>query len=199
MAYVYTHTRKDKNEIFYVGIGSDDNNYSRAKTTHKRSNYWKNITSKTDYTIDIIEDNISWNQAVNKEIELIKFYGRSNTGTGILCNLTDGGEGCNGRRHTEATKEKMRVAQKNKKLSVEHRKKIGQSLKGYQRSKQTSDRINKSRKNVILNYSVILDLDTGVYYYSVADASRAYNHIAYSTLVSYLNGTLLNKSSLIRV
>ena len=37
MAYVYTYTRLDKNEIFYVGIGSDSK-YKRAK----------NLSLKTD-------------------------------------------------------------------------------------------------------------------------------------------------------
>jgi hypothetical protein len=36
MAYVYRHIRLDKNEPFYIGVGSDSN-YSRAFT--KRSSH----------------------------------------------------------------------------------------------------------------------------------------------------------------
>ena len=40
MAYVYTYTRLDKNEIFYVGIGSDSK-YKRAKNLSLRTDYFK--------------------------------------------------------------------------------------------------------------------------------------------------------------
>jgi hypothetical protein len=41
MAYLYKHIRKDTNEVFYVGIGSDVD-YSRAHTRHKRSSFKQN-------------------------------------------------------------------------------------------------------------------------------------------------------------
>ena len=46
-AYVYTHTRLDTNEVFYVGIGTQDN-YKRASRSHNRTNYWNNIVKKVD-------------------------------------------------------------------------------------------------------------------------------------------------------
>ena len=46
-AYVYTHTRLDTNEIFYVGIGTQDN-YKRASRVHNRTNYWNNIVKNVD-------------------------------------------------------------------------------------------------------------------------------------------------------
>ena len=47
MAYVYRHIRLDKNEPFYIGIGSD-NNYKRANQTNggRRNNIWEKIFSK---------------------------------------------------------------------------------------------------------------------------------------------------------
>lgn len=40
MAYVYRHIRLDKNEPFYIGIGSDIN-YQRAYNYQRRTKYWK--------------------------------------------------------------------------------------------------------------------------------------------------------------
>jgi hypothetical protein len=112
LAYVYLHTRLDKNEPFYVGIGSDEykygGKYARSKHTIQRNRHWKNIVKLTDYTIDILFDNLSWEEACQKEIELIKFYGRSDLGLGPLCNLTDGGDGAIGSKHTIEQLEKMR-------------------------------------------------------------------------------------------
>ena len=36
---------------------------------------------------------MTWDEACTKEIEFIKLYGRKDNNTGILVNLTDGGEG----------------------------------------------------------------------------------------------------------
>lgn len=100
MAYVYIHTRLDKNEVFYVGIGSDNQGkYIRANSKKRRSKFWKDIVEHTNYIIDIVYDNLSWKDACEKEIELINKYGRRDIGTGTLCNLTIGGDGVNGYRH----------------------------------------------------------------------------------------------------
>ena len=92
MAYVYKHIRKDNNEIFYIGIGNDDS-YERAYQTKSRNIFWKHIVNKTDYFVEIIEDNLKWEDACLKEIEYIKNFGRRDLGIGLLVNLTDGGEG----------------------------------------------------------------------------------------------------------
>lgn len=95
MAYVYTYTRLDKNEIFYVGIGSDSK-YKRAKNLSLRTDYFKKIINKSEYKLDIVFDNLSWEDACLKEIELIALYGRKDLEKGNLVNFTDGGEGRKG-------------------------------------------------------------------------------------------------------
>lgn len=95
MAYVYRHIRHDKNQPFYIGIGSDSN-YKRAyqKSKTKRSTHWHNI-AKNGYDVEIMIEGISWEEACEKEKEFIKLYGRSDLNTGILCNHTSGGDGAN--------------------------------------------------------------------------------------------------------
>lgn len=95
MAYVYTYTRLDKNEVFYVGIGSDSK-YKRAKNISSRTDYFKKIINKSKYKLDIVFDDLTWEEACLKEIELIALYGRKDLKTGSLVNFTDGGEGRKG-------------------------------------------------------------------------------------------------------
>jgi hypothetical protein len=106
MAYIYRHIRLDKNEPFYVGIGSD-NDYKRAHNKHKRTAFWKNITNKTPYEVEILLDDLTWEQACEKEIEFIALYGRIDLNKGTLVNMTDGGEGQHGRKISEETRIKM--------------------------------------------------------------------------------------------
>jgi hypothetical protein len=93
MAYVYRHIRTDKNEPFYIGIGKDAT-YKRAYqcSKTKRSEFWHNIASK-GYEVEILMDNLTWEQACEKEKEFISIYGRKDLGKGTLVNLTNGGEG----------------------------------------------------------------------------------------------------------
>lgn len=107
MAYVYKHTRLDNNEIFYIGIGSDDfGKYSRAHSLDNRNKFWQNVVKKTKYKVDILFDNLTWGKACEKEKELIKIIGKKILNEGTLVNLTDGGEGFK-KNHTIETKEKI--------------------------------------------------------------------------------------------
>lgn len=128
MAYVYRHIRLDNNEVFYIGIGSDKS-YRRAKSKFERNRFWHFIVSKTDYEVEIILDNIEWGEAIEKEVEFIKLYGRSNLGEGTLCNLTDGGDGSFGIKVTDETKVRLSKAMSGRTLSEEHRRKLSLNAK----------------------------------------------------------------------
>ena len=87
---VYRHIRLDKDIPFYIGIGKDIN---RPYNKKDRSTFWKSIINKTEYIVEILFDNLTKEQATEKEIEFIELYGRVDLKTGSLCNMTCGGEG----------------------------------------------------------------------------------------------------------
>jgi len=93
--YVYRHIRKDTNQVFYIGIGSDDN-YYRSRSKSKRNPIWRRIVNKTQYDIEIIFDNLPFDKLIEKEKEFIALYGRICNQSGTLANLSEGGEGVKG-------------------------------------------------------------------------------------------------------
>ena len=125
MAYLYRHIRLDKNEPFYIGIGSD-NDYKRANAKKGRSFKWKDIAYNVQYEVEILLDNITWDEVCKKEIEFISLYGRADLGKGPLVNMTDGGEGQYGRKISNETRIKMcksksENAKQNMKISHKNR------------------------------------------------------------------------------
>ncbi len=96
--YLYRHIRLDKNIPFYIGIGSKNKNdlkygsYDRAFKSCNRNNYWKNITNKTKYEVEILLETDNYDFLKEKEEEFIKLYGRVDLKTGTLANMTEGGE-----------------------------------------------------------------------------------------------------------
>jgi len=117
MAYVYTHTRTDNSEIFYIGIGKYEFQkgikYKRAYITKGRSGAWYRVTKQTRYTINIVQDSLTWEEACLVEKELITKYGRVCENTGPLVNITAGGDGFVA-LHNNSTKEKIRAHYKGK-------------------------------------------------------------------------------------
>jgi len=114
MAYVYSHYKKDSQEVFYIGISKSNKEKTRAFDQRKRSLFWKRTANKYGFYVIIVEENISWDQAKDLEKKLIKKYGRVNNNTGSLCNLTDGGEGCLGFVITQEYRKKLSDSKKGK-------------------------------------------------------------------------------------
>ena len=132
---VYRHIRLDNNQPFYIGIGSE----SRANSKHHRSNWWKKIVNKVGYKVDVLYYDLTKELACELEIFLINLYGRIDLGSGILVNMTDGGEGTVNKSKETCRKISEKLKGKpsgmlGKKMSDEHKAKIGSankiSLKG---------------------------------------------------------------------
>lgn len=116
MAYVYRHIRLDSNKPFYIGIGEDlpknISLYKRAYETTNRNKFWSNIVNKVKYKVDIVLDDLTWEEACKKEIEFISLYGRKDLKKGSLVNLTDGGDGKKGVKDSLETKNKKSTSAK---------------------------------------------------------------------------------------
>lgn len=135
MAVVYRHRRLDDNSIFYVGIGINE---SRSFSKRNRNKHWKNITNKTKYSIELILEDLSWEDACELEILLIELYGRNDLGLGKLVNMTNGGDGNNNIIVTEEARLKMS-------------KNNGKYWLGKSHSEETKQKISKNRKGKILS------------------------------------------------
>lgn len=143
MAYVYRHIGIDKNVPFYIGIGKDNNGeYKRANSTYIRNRYWKNIAAKTAYEVEIMIDDIEWDEACCKEKEFIQLYGRRDLRKGTLINLTDGGEGFSNLIITDEQRKKMSDAGKNRKPpSNETRAKLSKHAKARPITKEMREKM----------------------------------------------------------
>ncbi len=101
MYYTYAHYTPNKN-LFYIGKG----NGRRAYIFHKRNNHWNNIVKK--HGKPEVQILAHWNteaEAFDHEKLLISCF--KDTGH-TLCNMSEGGEGPTGLKHSEEFKQKIR-------------------------------------------------------------------------------------------
>lgn len=117
--YVYHHYKTDSNELFYIGKGIR----KRAISSENRNQYWHNIVAKHGCKIRIIAENLTQEESLLIEQEEIKKYGRLNNNTGILVNMTDGGDGSKGYIWSEEQREYRRQimsGENNHQFDVKH-------------------------------------------------------------------------------
>ena len=141
MAIVYTHTRLDTNIVFYVGIGNTE---KRAYIKSNRSAHWKRIINKHGYNVEIIENNLSWDNACEREKYWINFYGRLDLNEGNLINLTNGGDGTLGNIQSNESRLKISKALTGKKLSESHIKNLRDAKLGKKLSEKTKQKMSEA-------------------------------------------------------
>jgi hypothetical protein len=169
MAVVYQHRRNDTNKVFYIGIG---NSKSRAYSINNRNKHWLNIVNKFGYSVDVLIEGFSFEEAKIVEIGMISDYGRLDINTGCLVNMTNGGDSKSGYIMTEDTKRKISEKARNRpgrvwteeskiklsntnkgkapvnkggRISEEIKKRISEKLTGRKLSEETKQKMRKPK------------------------------------------------------
>jgi len=130
--YVYQHIRLDENTIFYVGKGKNKRHLEKTN----RNRYWHNVVNKAGFTSEILYDNLDEELSLLIEIELIDKYKKLGI---VLTNVTNGGEGISGLKHTLNSKIKMSEKAKGRTFTEDTKKKLSQSLIGIKRKTFTEE------------------------------------------------------------
>lgn len=140
MAVVYRHIRLDTRQPFYIGIGVNE---ARAYSLKNRNKHWHNIVNKCGYEVQLLFDDLAYEDAKLKEIEFITLYGRYNISNGLLCNLTDGGDGSLGYKPTEEALLKISQTSKGRIKTPEQITKWKQSM-SFNIKEETKEKIRQS-------------------------------------------------------
>jgi len=119
MFYVYELWEPGKSLPFYVGYTSspDWRKHKHIKDAYeceahlrKAKKIKKILAEGKQVGMKIVYQNACRDMTLEKEIELIAYYGRVDKGTGCLYNLTDGGDGHKGYLWSEEAKKRRSLA-----------------------------------------------------------------------------------------
>jgi hypothetical protein len=144
--YTYAYLREDGTP-YYIGKGKG----KRVYKSHIRHNK-TNLKPKDNSKIIFLKKNLTEKEANTHEVYMIDIFGRKDLGTGILRNMTNGGDGISGYSHTEDTKKKIsKPGNKNsfygKKHSPESLEKMKEASKNRTRKPHSEETKRKMKKS----------------------------------------------------
>lgn len=152
--YVYVLRRPDVIWVdglpkpFYVGKGKG-NRINYHVCHYGENSYKENVIKKIKgLGLKVIHEkvieNLTEKEAFLEEMKLIKFYGRYNNRTGILTNVTDGGNGISGHVHSLETREKISVGHIGIQKSPETCQKLSLAGKGRKLTEACKKKISQA-------------------------------------------------------
>lgn len=165
--YVYRDPRPTKNnQPVYVGKGTGDrdlSHWSRGSHNKPFQDFIAHLKVRglVAPCERVFETEVEA-EAFAKEIELIALYGRRNTGTGTLFNLTDGGEGASGAIRSEEEKAHLRVESLDKWQRPEYRAKVVAAQKAVQGTPEARAAKSESSAEAWANPEVREKRQTGI-------------------------------------
>jgi hypothetical protein len=143
--YTYAYLREDGTP-YYVGKGKG----SRVYQKHSK------IPVPPKNRIIFLKQNLTEEEAFKHEKYMISVLGRKDLGTGILRNLTDGGEGSSGVIMSDDHKSKISKKLKNRVFTLKHRKNLSDAQKGKKLTKEHKEKIIKNLKVPLLYWYEII-------------------------------------------
>jgi len=135
MFYTYAYLREDGTP-YYIGKGTR----RRIHSTNHRAP----VPPKERRLI--LKDNLTEEAAFRHEKYMIGLYGRKDLGTGILINMSEGGEGDSGYKHSKERREKMSKALKGRPKSEEWKAMMRERMKGKNTGKKRTPEQIESRR-----------------------------------------------------
>ena len=136
--YTYAYLRKDGTP-YYVGKGQGNRAFQRAGRKGAS-------TPKDESRIIFLKTGLTEEEAFKHEKYLIAVLGRKDLGTGVLRNLTDGGEGLSN-PSPETRRKKSEIARK-RVQSKETREKVSRAHTGRVHTKESRQNMSNAQKGL---------------------------------------------------
>lgn len=197
MEKFYTYCLIDPRDCqpFYVGKGKGRRMYDHWK--HRNAKCCKNYRLKQKLkqleqagvrpVYSVVLENVTDAEALSKEMELVACFGRLDIGTGILCNLTDGGEaGASGwSQDTRLRKSQLELA-KNKGQPVNQYTLGGEFIASFPSAKRASEAVEGANRSYITQCCKKVRKSAGGFLWAYSsDNKPTYTH-EYNTAIRQL-------------